>query len=105
MRISTPSRHWDDLDRLQYEEKPQGRVDYTYDDAGRRKTMTVLGQPGIVYAWDNADRLMSLTQGSAVVLLGYDNANRRTSVYFPSPVAGTVETCLPLPEQCWRPSA
>jgi YD repeat-containing protein len=32
----TITRNWDDLDRLKYEQTPQGRVDYTYDDAGRR---------------------------------------------------------------------
>jgi len=36
-----------------YEQTPQGRVDYTYDDAGRRQTMTALGQPSVIYSWDN----------------------------------------------------
>jgi RHS repeat-associated protein len=85
----TITRSWDDLDRLTYEQTPQGRIDYTYDNAGRRQTMTVLGQPSVVYNWDNADRLQSLTQGSAVVLLGYDNANRRTSVTFPNGIVAT----------------
>lgn len=47
----TITRSRDDLDRLQYEQTPQGRIDYTYDDAGRRQTMTVLGQPSVVYNW------------------------------------------------------
>jgi RHS repeat-associated protein len=85
----TITRSWDDLDRLTDEQTPQGRIDYTYDNAGRRQTMTVLGQPSVVYSWDNADRLQSLTQGSAVVFLGYDDANRRTSVTFPNGIVVT----------------
>src|SRR5262249_59303693 len=68
----TVTRSWDDLDRLRSEQTAQGRIDYTYDNAGRRQTMTVLGQPSVVYNWDDADRLQSLTQGSAAVLLSYD---------------------------------
>jgi YD repeat-containing protein len=83
----TITRQW--VDRLQYEQTPQGRIDYTYDNAGRRQTMTVLGQPSVVYAWDNADRPQSLTQGAAVVLLGYDDANRRTSLTFPNGIQAT----------------
>jgi RHS repeat-associated protein len=49
----------------------------------------VLGQPTVTYNWDNADRLLSLTQGSAVVAFGYDNANRRTSVTFPNGILAT----------------
>ena len=85
----TITRQWDELDRLQYEQTPQGRVDYSYDTAGSRQTMTVLGQPSVVYAWDNADRPQSLTQGSAVVLFGFDDANRRTSVTFPNGILAT----------------
>jgi RHS repeat-associated protein len=85
----TITRSWDDLDRLSFEQTPQGRIDYTYDNAGRRQTMTVLGQPSVVYGWDDADRLQSVTQGAAVVLLGYDNANRRTTVTFPNGILAT----------------
>jgi len=85
----TITRSWDDLDRLRSEQTPQGRIDYTYDNAGRRQTMTVLGQPSVVYNWDDADRLQSLSQGSAVVLLSYDNANRRTNLTFPNGILAT----------------
>src|SRR5215467_6035797 len=85
----TIARSWDDLDRLRSEQTPQGRIDYTYDNAGRRQTMTVLGQPSVVYNWDDADRLQSLSQGSAVVLLSYDNANRRTNLTFPNGILAT----------------
>jgi len=41
--------------------------------------MTVAGQGAVSYAWDNADRLTTITQGTDVVTFAYDNANRRTS--------------------------
>ena len=85
----TITRSWDDLDRLRSEQTPQGRIDYTYDNAGRRQTMTVLGQPSMVYNWDDADRLQSLTQGSVAVLLSYDSANRRTGLTFPNGIVAT----------------
>ncbi|HEY9157294.1 RHS repeat-associated core domain-containing protein [Candidatus Binatus sp.] len=46
--------------------------------------MTVAGQPQVSYAWDNANRLTGLTQGSTSVSLNYDNANRRTSLTLPN---------------------
>src|SRR5262249_16776242 len=85
----TVTRSWDDLDRLRSEQTAQGRIDYTYDNAGRRQTMTVLGQPSVVYNWDDADRLQSVTQGSAAVLLSYDNASRRTGLTFPNGILAT----------------
>ena len=50
--------------------------------------MTVLASR-LLYNWDNADRLQSLTQGAAAVLFGYDDANRRTSVTYPNGVVAT----------------
>jgi len=48
--------------------------------------MTVLGQPTVNYAYDNADRLTQITQGSATVSFTYDNASRRTSLTLPNGV-------------------
>jgi YD repeat-containing protein len=42
--------------------------------------MTVAGQPSLTYGYDSADRLTSLTQGSAAVTIAYDDAGRRTSL-------------------------
>jgi YD repeat-containing protein len=80
----TISRTFDLLDRLTEEETPEGTVDYTYDDAGRRSSMTVAGQTAVSYAYDNADRLTGITQGSASVAFAYDAANRRTSLTLPN---------------------
>jgi RHS repeat-associated protein len=44
----------------------------------------VPGQAQISYAWDDADRLLTITQGSNVVTFDYDNANRRTKLTYPS---------------------
>jgi RHS repeat-associated protein len=61
-------------------------VAYTYDAAGRRATMAVPGQATISYSYDNADRLTSITQSSAVVTFDYDNADRRTRLTLPNGV-------------------
>src|SRR2546425_5732719 len=49
--------------------------------------MTVAGQTMVSYAYDNADRLASITQGSSVVGFTYDNADRRTLLTLPNGVA------------------
>jgi YD repeat-containing protein len=46
--------------------------------------MTVAGQTAVSYAYDNADRLTGITQGSASVSVAYDAANRRTSLTLPN---------------------
>jgi YD repeat-containing protein len=48
--------------------------------------MTVAGQPAVNYTYDNANRLIQITQGTATVTIAYDNANRRTSVTLPNGV-------------------
>ncbi len=82
----TITRAYDGLDRLTSETTSQGSVGYTYDNAGRRQTMTVPGQSTINYAWDNANRLTGITQGSTAVGLNYDNASRRTTLTLPNGV-------------------
>ncbi len=42
------------------------------------------GQTQIVYEFDHADRLTTITQGTSQVTIGYDNASRRTSVTYPN---------------------
>jgi len=63
----TVTRNYDGLDRLTSEITPQGTVTSGYDAAGRRSTMTVAGQPAVAYTYDNANRLLQMTQGSANV--------------------------------------
>ena len=46
--------------------------------------MTVPNQALISYAYDNANRLTQITQGTSIVQFGYDNANRRTSLTLPN---------------------
>jgi YD repeat-containing protein len=75
---------YDGLDRLTQEVTAQGTVNYTYDSASQRATMTVVGQPQVVYTYDNANRLTTITQGASTVTMGYDNADRRTSVTYPN---------------------
>jgi YD repeat-containing protein len=82
----TITRAYDGLNQLTSEATPQGTVGYTYDNGGRRQTMTVPGQITINYTWDNANRLTGITQGSQNVGLNFDNANRRTCLTLPNGV-------------------
>jgi RHS repeat-associated protein len=81
---ATITRTYDGLDRLTQEVTPQGTVNYTYDNASRRATMTVVGQPQVVYTYNNANRLTTIVQGTSTVTIGYDDADRRTSVTYPN---------------------
>jgi RHS repeat-associated protein len=81
----TITRQYDKLDDLTQEITPLGTVNYTYDSARRRATMQVVGQTQVTYAFDNANRLMSISQGSAVGF-SYDSANRRTCLTLPNGV-------------------
>ena len=51
--------------------------------------MTVAGQPQITYAYDDAHRLTSITQGAAVVSMTYDNADRRSALTYPYGIVAT----------------
>lgn len=47
--------------------------------------MTVVGQPQVTYAYDNANRLTQVQQGTSTVTIGYyDDADRRTSLTLPN---------------------
>jgi RHS repeat-associated protein len=80
----TITRVYDGLDRLTQEVTAQGTVNYTYDNASRRATMTVVGQTQVVYTYDNANRLTNIQQGTSTVTIAYDDADRRTSVTYPN---------------------
>jgi YD repeat-containing protein len=82
----TIARTYDGLDRLTEEQTAQGDVNYGYDNADRRTSMTVAGQSAVNYTWYNANRLTQITQGSSTVGLVYDNANRRTTLTLPNNV-------------------
>jgi RHS repeat-associated protein len=81
---ATITRTYDGLDRLTQEVTPQGQIDYTYDNASRRTSMTVAGQTALNYTYDNANRLTTIIQGTPTVTLAYDDADRRTSLTLPN---------------------
>jgi RHS repeat-associated protein len=85
----TITRQYDGLDNLVQEVTPQGQVNWTYDAASRRQTMTVLGKPVVNYTFDNADRLTQVAQGTVTLGFGYDTASRRTTVTLPNGIIGT----------------
>jgi RHS repeat-associated protein len=69
------------------EQTPQGVITYAPDDADRRTTMTVAGQPPVSYSWDNANRLGTITRDTLVASYAYDAANRRTQLTLPNGVS------------------
>ena len=81
---ATITRTYDGLDRLTQEVTAQGTVNYVYDNASRRTSMTVVGQTAVTYTYDNADRLTTVKQGTPTVTLAYDNADRRTKLTLPN---------------------
>jgi YD repeat-containing protein len=48
--------------------------------------MTVAGQPAVSYTYDNANRLAQVAEGTSTAALGYDAANRRTTLALPNGV-------------------
>ena len=46
--------------------------------------MTVVGQTQIIYTFDNANRLTNIQQGTSNIVIGYDDADPRTSVTYPN---------------------
>lgn len=46
--------------------------------------MTVTGQTAVSYAWDAANHLTGITQGTTSVAFQYDNATRRTQLALPN---------------------
>ena len=93
-KTTTIIRVFDGLNRMTSEVTEQGEVDYTYDNGGRRATMTVKNGPStaqvvtqsLIYTFDNADRLIQILQAagavnhstSQLIKFSYDNANRMT---------------------------
>jgi YD repeat-containing protein len=75
---------YDGLDDLLQEATQQGTVNWTYDFARRRQSMTVAGQPTVSYSWDNANRLTGITRGATSIPFQYDNADRRTTLTLPN---------------------
>jgi RHS repeat-associated protein len=77
----------DDLDRVVQEATPQGTISYGYDDADRRTSMQVAGQPAVAYGYNRADQPTSITKGDQVVGFGYDAAGRPATRSLPNGVA------------------
>jgi RHS repeat-associated protein len=71
------------LDTIIQEITRFGVTDYTYDELGRRKTMSVAGAPVMEYRYDAASRLVRITQeGMGNLDIDHDKADRMTSLTF-----------------------
>jgi RHS repeat-associated protein len=87
----TITRTYDQLDNISSETTPNGSVRYTYYPDGRRKTMSVAGQPTLTYTYTSRNLLESISQaadtmnGNQVrkVTFQHDGNGRRTrTTYF-----------------------
>jgi RHS repeat-associated protein len=76
----------DDLDRVVQEATPQGTIGYGYDDAGRRTSMQVAGQPAVTYGYNRVGQPTSITKGDQVVGFGYDGGGRPATRSLPDGV-------------------
>jgi RHS repeat-associated protein len=91
-RAGTITRDFDNLDQLTKEvapNAPTGGIVYTYDDASRRQSMTVGSLAPVTYAYNKANQLTGITQGTSSVSLTFDAAGRPNTVTLPD---GVVET-------------
>ncbi len=80
---------YDNLGRLTKETTPNGSVSYAYDGADRLNTLTVLGQPTVVYDYFDNDQLKTVTQGTKVVNLDYYPTGLRKTLSLPNSISTT----------------
>ena len=73
---------YDNLNRLIRETTQLGTISYEYDVLGRRTNMVANGQQPVTYQYDAASRLIQVIQGSVFASLGYDNADRYSSLSY-----------------------
>jgi RHS repeat-associated protein len=91
-RGGTITRDYDDLDRLKTEtapNAPRGGIVYTYDNADRRATTQVGNLAAVVYGYNNANQLTSITQGTSSVGFTYDAAGRPKTLTLPDGIVQT----------------
>jgi RHS repeat-associated protein len=73
------------LDKIIQETTSLGTINYTYDELGRRKSMSVVGGPLVDYRYDLGSRLIEVSQaGLGFVSIDHDKAGRRTSLILPN---------------------
>jgi RHS repeat-associated protein len=87
--IGNFSRNYDLLDRLTSDTGPFGTVNYAFDNAGRRTSMTASNQSAVSYTYDADNRPTVIAQGTAQVSVAYDKASRRTTLTLPNQVTTT----------------
>ncbi|MGW8391821.1 RHS repeat-associated core domain-containing protein [Pseudoduganella sp. HUAS MS19] len=87
----TITRTYDGLNNITNEMTPEGNVSYAYYSDGRRKTMSVAGQPTLTYTYTARNHVEEISQAADAfngnqarkVVFEYDAAGRRTkTTYF-----------------------
>jgi RHS repeat-associated protein len=82
----TIEQEWDDLDRLVVERSATGRIESSYDAAGRRLEMRLDGGEPTRYRWDAEDRLAAVERGMISVAFDRDAAGRIVGTSLPGDV-------------------
>lgn len=79
----TIARTYDGLNNITNETTPDGSVSYTYYPDGRRKTMSVSGQPTLTYTYTARNHLETISQAADAI-----NGNKIRQVAFEYDAAG-----------------
>jgi len=72
-----------------WETNVSGGVSYTYDAADRRQSMTVGSLAPVAYAYNKADQLTGITQGTSSVGFTYDGVGRPKTFTLPDSIVQT----------------
>ncbi|MEU7854269.1 RHS repeat-associated core domain-containing protein [Nonomuraea sp. NPDC049141] len=74
---------YDDLDRVTRVTRPAGQVDYGYDAADQRTSVTVLGRAPVTYDYDDTGAVKRIARGNVAVAPHYDDAGREDRLDLP----------------------
>jgi RHS repeat-associated protein len=81
----TTTYTYDDLYRVTGVNSPNGSMAYTYDANGNRTGLTYPGGVTVAYAYDDANRLTTVTDwDNRVTTYTYDAAGRQTAITYPN---------------------
>lgn len=86
---------YDDTNRLKIETTPAGIVKYDYNKASQTTVMTAADRPPVIYGYDTAGRLETISQNLTGQLetftYGYDILSRRRSLQRPNGITTTYD--------------
>lgn len=84
--VGTYKYRYDGRNDILSASSPQGTVQYTYDEAGRRLTMTASRQSAVTYTYDKDNLVTGISQGSDKITVGYDAGLRVAAITLPGAI-------------------